>query len=221
MNYNDFVRSVAGATGLTRKQADEAVVNTLTVLAEIVSASETKDLLAQLPKSIRERVPVSGETLPMRPIELVARVADLGGGSLEDTERHVRAVFRVLTEAVNAGEMNDIATELGEEYADLLERDRPTSPPTGGAEDARGPEDLIGAAVVQGPPDEPAPTGPSEHRVQTAADPAADEFRPRQPATVDLAETVATSVAHVVHGTVSLALRPAVAALRRLHLVEH
>lgn len=118
-----MMRTVAGSTGLTRKQADEAVVTTLTVLAEVISADETRDLLAQLPKSIRERVPVSGTTLPMRPIEFVARVADLAPNQTDvDTETKIRAVFAVITQAVNSGEMNDIAGELGDEFADLLDR---------------------------------------------------------------------------------------------------
>lgn len=123
VNYNDMMRTMAGSTGLTRKQADEAIVTTLTVLAEVISAGETRDLLAQLPKSIRDRVPVSGTTLPMRPIEFVARVADLAPNQTEvGTEAKIRAVFAVLTQAVNSGEMNDIADELGDEFADLLDR---------------------------------------------------------------------------------------------------
>jgi uncharacterized protein (DUF2267 family) len=122
MNYNDMIRTVAGATGLTRSQADAAAVTVLTVMAEALPASETKDLLAQLPKSIRERVPVNSEPLTMRPIEFIARVADLGGLSIDDAERNIRATFSVLTQAVNAGEMNDIAEVLGDEFADLLGR---------------------------------------------------------------------------------------------------
>jgi len=122
MNYNDMVRTVAGATGLTRSHADAAFVDVLTVLAEALPPDETRDVLAQLPKSVRERVPVSSEQLTMRPIEFVARVADLGGVAIEDAERNVRATFAVLTDAVNAGEMNDVAEELGDAFADFLGR---------------------------------------------------------------------------------------------------
>jgi uncharacterized protein (DUF2267 family) len=122
MNYNDMIRRVVGLTGLTRSQADEAFVVALTVLAEALPPDETRDLLAQLPKSVRERVPVNSEPLTMRPIEFVARVADLGATSIEDAERNVRATFAVLGDAVNAGEMNDIAEHLGEEFADLMGR---------------------------------------------------------------------------------------------------
>ena len=58
--------------GKTKRTANPRLIATLTVLSEVVSADETRDLLAQLPKSVRDRIPVSGATLPMRPIEFVA-----------------------------------------------------------------------------------------------------------------------------------------------------
>ena len=56
----------------------------------------------------------------MRPIEFVARVAELiGSGTNEDAELQVRAVFTTLAEAVNTGEMMDIAEESGTSMQDL------------------------------------------------------------------------------------------------------
>lgn len=129
MNYNDLIRTVAGSAALTRKQADDAVVTALTVMAEVVSAAETRDLLSQLPKSFRERVPVSAETMPMRPIEFVARVADLSGVPLDHAERNTRAVFDVLARAVNSGEIADIADELGADYDEWLGREHRATEP--------------------------------------------------------------------------------------------
>ena len=123
MNYNEMMRLVVGRAGLTRRQADRVVTGTLTVLAETLSAKETKDLLAQLPKSLRDRVPVTAEITPMRPIEFVARVAELSEAtSIDAAETEVRAVFTTLDEAVNAGEMQDVLGELGPAYADLFDR---------------------------------------------------------------------------------------------------
>lgn len=148
MNYNDMIRMVAGRTGLTRREADRALVGALTVLSEVISAGETKDLLAQLPKSVRDRVPVSSEMLPMRPIELIARVADLTEtGSNDVAEMHVRAVFATLNEAVNAGEMQDIADQLGPEYAPLLGRPLPARRDSG---ILHGPAVLVGRLVGAG-----------------------------------------------------------------------
>ena len=47
---------------------------------------------------------------------------------LEDAERNTRAVFDVLARAVNAGEMADIADELGDEYDAWLGRERRPRP---------------------------------------------------------------------------------------------
>jgi uncharacterized protein (DUF2267 family) len=146
MNYNEMVRTFAGATALTRSHADAALVDTLTVLSEVLSPEETRDLLAQLPKSVRERVPVSSESLTMRPIEFVARVADLSGLSIEEAERHARVTFEILSDAVNAGEMNDIAEQLGPEYAELLGRSERVAREQAAARSADGlPAQVIGA----------------------------------------------------------------------------
>jgi uncharacterized protein (DUF2267 family) len=122
VNYNEMMRLIVGRTGLTRRKADQSFTATMTVLSEALSAKETKDLLAQLPKSLRDRVPVTVDVMPMRPIEFFARVADLTETpSLEAAETEVRAVFTTLGEAVNVGEMRDVADELGPEFADLFE----------------------------------------------------------------------------------------------------
>jgi uncharacterized protein (DUF2267 family) len=121
VNYKEMTRIVSGRTGLTRSRADEVIVATLTILSEQISHSETRDLLAQLPKTLKERVPIDAAQLEMRPIEFVARVADLVEGlTVDDAESYVRAVFATLHDAVNRGEMRDIGAELGAEYADLL-----------------------------------------------------------------------------------------------------
>jgi uncharacterized protein (DUF2267 family) len=123
VKYDDMIRTIAGRTGLVRRRADEVLVATLTVLSEAISANETRDLLAQLPKSLRTRVPVSSTRLEMRPAEFVGRVADLlVDVTMDQAETYVHAVFATLVEAVNTGEMNDIAEELGPEFAPLLGR---------------------------------------------------------------------------------------------------
>jgi hypothetical protein len=51
VKYEDMVAFVVGETGLTRDAAEESILATLSVLAERVTASEMRDLLAQLPKA--------------------------------------------------------------------------------------------------------------------------------------------------------------------------
>ncbi len=147
MNYNEMMRLIVGRTGLTRRRADGALTATMTVLSENLSAKETKDLLAQLPKSLRDRVPVTNDSLAMRPIEFFARVADLTEtASLEAAETEVRAVFATLSEAVNVGEMRDVADELGPEFASLFSAE--TASASEGQSDDRELRALVGDAAT-------------------------------------------------------------------------
>ena len=128
MKYDDLIRAVASETTATRAQADSAVVATLTVLAECVGPDETRDLLAQLPKSFKERVPVPAQAASIGVDDFMSRAAQLLGDD-GDVERYVRVVFATLDRAVNAGEMRDIAAHLGDEFGELLGRAEPPSSP--------------------------------------------------------------------------------------------
>ena len=132
MKYEEMVALVAGETGLTRDAAEESIVATLNVLAERVTADEMRDLLAQLPKALQARVQIPPQPTSFTLDEFIARVdriatSDDGARS----EARVRASFAVLTEAVNAGEIRDIAAQLSDDYAELLGRPHPEAP--GGA----------------------------------------------------------------------------------------
>jgi uncharacterized protein (DUF2267 family) len=123
VKYDEFMRSVSSATGLTKARADEAVVATLATLAEHISSDETRDLLAQLPKSLKTRVEIPAQPSPIGVDEFMRRAAErLGDVEVDEAAGYVRAVFATLVEAVNSGEMRDIANELGVEFSSLLGR---------------------------------------------------------------------------------------------------
>ena len=126
MKHEEMVAFVAGETGMTREAAEESIVATLTVLAERVTADEMRDLLAQLPKALQAGVQIPPQPASFTLDEFIARVdriATSDGGA--SSEARVRASFAVLTEAVNAGEIRDIATQLSDDYAQLLGRPQP------------------------------------------------------------------------------------------------
>jgi uncharacterized protein (DUF2267 family) len=99
----------------------------LTVLAERVTANETRDLLAQLPKALKTNIAMAPQPASFAPREFVERVSNRlpSAGATGTTD--VRAVFSVLHDAVSAGEMRDIAEQLGDDYADLWGRPLPAS----------------------------------------------------------------------------------------------
>jgi uncharacterized protein (DUF2267 family) len=134
-----MVRTVAGEAGLTRAAADESITATLTVLAERVTPDETRDLLAQLPKALKTRISAAPQPTNYTPDEFLARVAELiSGDDLANVGARVRAVFSVLGDAVNAGEMRDIVEQLGTGYSDLSGRPEPAEPEE--ASDTEAPE---------------------------------------------------------------------------------
>jgi uncharacterized protein (DUF2267 family) len=137
VNYDEMVRAVAGQAGLTHETADESIVATLTVLAERVTADETRDLLAQLPKTLKTRIPIAPQPMSFTPDEFVARVAKLTpDDDVANSGARVRAVFSVLGDAVNAGELRDITEQLGDDYAELSGRPQPAASSARRAESA-------------------------------------------------------------------------------------
>jgi uncharacterized protein (DUF2267 family) len=123
VKYDELVATVATRAEVSRRHADEIILATLTALGERLTPDETKDLLAQLPKRYKQRVNAVSNPTPMTADEFVARVCELEGArapSSDEARVHARAVLTTLTEAVNAGEINDIVAQLGDDYSPLL-----------------------------------------------------------------------------------------------------
>jgi uncharacterized protein (DUF2267 family) len=154
VKQEEMVATVAERAGTSRRHADEIITATLTVLAERLTADETKDLLAQLPKKYKANINAVSVPELLTADDFVKRVAELEGDrapAFDDAQTHVRAVLTTLREAVNAGEFHDILDQLGADYAPLLEGGPPlptavTNPPSAPA--ARGANDFTTAADV-------------------------------------------------------------------------
>jgi uncharacterized protein (DUF2267 family) len=123
MRYIEFVNDVEerAAGGLDHEQAQRAIRATLATLAEYVSAKETRDLAAQLPRELKPMLAKrtsAGEPFP--PKEFVRRVAAREQLSASEAFDRTRAVFDVLAEAVTAGELEDVLAELPDECKELF-----------------------------------------------------------------------------------------------------
>ena len=124
MRYIEFVRGVEerSASGLDHEQAERAIRATLVTLAEYVSAEETSDLAAQLPREVKAMLAKktsAGEPFP--PKEFLRRVAGREQLSASEAFDRTRAVFDVLADAVTAGELDDVLAELPDECKELFE----------------------------------------------------------------------------------------------------
>ncbi len=150
MKHDELVAAVAARAEVSRRHADEIVLATLTALGERLTADETKDLLAQLPKKYKQHVNAVSSPNAMSADEFVARVAQLEGArapTFADARRHVSAVFVTLSEAVNAGELRDVLDQLSADFVPLLEPSAPVDVETPVVERERTPLGAVAMAV--------------------------------------------------------------------------
>jgi uncharacterized protein (DUF2267 family) len=122
--YPDLVARVGKLAGLDREQARRATEAVLETLAVRISDGEVKDLEAELPPDLRpalERgLAESRAARTMSVDEFFASVAEREGIELEEAERHTRAVFAALRQAISGQEFTDMAAQLSSDYAPLL-----------------------------------------------------------------------------------------------------
>jgi uncharacterized protein (DUF2267 family) len=122
MQYDAFVGEVQNRARLSsRGDAVRAIQATLETLAERISAGEASDLAAELPPELgtfltdveaTERFPVD---------DFFLRVAAKETADLPDAVHHARAVMEVLLESVTPGEMDDIRSQLPDDFGPLFE----------------------------------------------------------------------------------------------------
>jgi uncharacterized protein (DUF2267 family) len=122
MQYDAFVGEVQNRARLSsRGDAVRAIQATLETLAERISAGEASDLAAELPPELgtfltdveaTERFPVD---------DFFLRVAAKETADLPDAVHHARAVIEVLLESVTPGEMDDIRSQLPDDFGPLFE----------------------------------------------------------------------------------------------------
>jgi uncharacterized protein (DUF2267 family) len=123
VRYDEFMKKVRERSGLDEDQAERAVRAVLNTLAQRLAGGEPKDFASQLPQELKEATLFTtgaGEGRDMSSEEFVRTVADREGSSPEAADKHVRAVLATLREAVTPGEWDDIESQLGRDYRELL-----------------------------------------------------------------------------------------------------
>ncbi len=129
MKYDEFIGQVRTRAGLSsREDAQAATVATLTVLGQRLFGGEAKDLAAQLPPELASFL--KGQPEERFDLdEFYERISEEEGVGIEDAVKHARAVCSVLSDAVSAGEIKDVLSQLPKGFADLFgsggEREKP------------------------------------------------------------------------------------------------
>ena len=122
MKYEEFIAAVADRAGLPRDEAETLTHATLRVLAERISGGEAEDLRAQLPKELQvDLIPPQEEAQSFDADEFARRVAERTGIDEADAGAAVLAVLTTLREAVTSGEFDDVLSQLGREFAELVD----------------------------------------------------------------------------------------------------
>jgi uncharacterized protein (DUF2267 family) len=122
MKFEEFVDEVADQTGMSRDDAESLVRATLRTLAERLSGGEAEDLRAQLPKQLQaELIPPQEEAQGFDVEEFAQRVAARSGTDEAVAGAGVVAVLSVIRDAVSPGEFDDVLSQLGRDFAELVD----------------------------------------------------------------------------------------------------
>jgi uncharacterized protein (DUF2267 family) len=121
MKGEQFIAEVKNLAELgNTEEAQKATHTTLETLKERLAGDEPSHLAAQLPPEIAPYVEGAGgrEAFPVE--EFYDRVAQKEGVGRDEAVRHARAVATVLQTAVTGGEIDDVRSQLGDDYMELF-----------------------------------------------------------------------------------------------------
>lgn len=122
MQFDTFVDEVADRAGMSRDEAEALVRATLRTLAERLSGGEAEDLRAELPQQLQaELIPPQEEAQGFGVEEFAQRVAARSGIDEADAGAAVVAVLSVIRDAVDPGEFDDVLSQLGRDFAELVD----------------------------------------------------------------------------------------------------
>jgi uncharacterized protein (DUF2267 family) len=127
VDYPTFIATVEREARIPRADANRAAHATLATLAERLSAGQARDVGEQLPDELRPLMVTDGKAQGFHLDEFVHRVAEREGVPEPTAERHARAVFAALGEAVSPEELDDLASELPKDFQPLLQAAMPRS----------------------------------------------------------------------------------------------
>ncbi len=122
MKGERFIAEVGDLAELdSNEDAKTAVRATLETLKERLAGNEPSNLAAQLPPEIAIFVEGDGGREAFSVQEFYERVAQKEGTTnSEEAVKHARAVSTVLQTAVTGGELEDVRSQLGNDYEELF-----------------------------------------------------------------------------------------------------
>ncbi len=121
VKHDEFVARVRELAELqTNEEAERAIRAAFETLKERLAGNEPSNLAAQLPEELQSSLEGTGGQEAFSVDEFYARVAQKEGGDHDEAVRHARAVATVLQTAVTGGEIDNVRSQLGNEYEELF-----------------------------------------------------------------------------------------------------
>ncbi len=121
MKGDQFIAEVRNLAELDNdEEAEKAIRATLETLKERLAGDEPSNLAAQLPPEVAPFVEGDGGRQSFSVGEFYDRVAQREGVGREEAVRHARAVATVVQTAVTGGELDDVRSQLGNDYEELF-----------------------------------------------------------------------------------------------------
>jgi uncharacterized protein (DUF2267 family) len=121
MKGEQFIAEVRNLAELdTNEDAEKAIRATLETLRERLAGNEPADLAAQLPQEIAPYVEGTGGREAFSVEEFYDRVAHKEGIESEEAIKRARAVATVLQTAVTGGALEDVRSQLGNDFEELF-----------------------------------------------------------------------------------------------------
>lgn len=122
-----MLETVEQRAGIPEREAEHALRATLLTLGERISDGESHDIGRQLPPEAAPLIENDHAAQAFDVEEFLRRVADREGVVVPTAERHARAVFAALGQAVSRREIEDMRSELPKDYERLLAAMRPVT----------------------------------------------------------------------------------------------
>jgi uncharacterized protein (DUF2267 family) len=123
MNFDDFTGKVQHKAKLaSTDEALKAIRATLETLAERTAGDEAKNLAAQLPEEIGRYLKGHQIVERFSVQDFFNRVTEKEGVDKPVAVYHARAVIDVLQEAVSEGEIDNLRSQLPDEWDPLFEQ---------------------------------------------------------------------------------------------------
>lgn len=121
MEFLEFIQKVESSMRGSG-EAEQAVMAVFETLGERLSGGEASDIAAQLPEEFRGPLEsASGEPESFGVERFFERVGEKEGVNKNTATEHARAVMAVLGQAITSGELQDVRSQLPQEFHPLLQ----------------------------------------------------------------------------------------------------